>query len=112
MSFTSSSHGNTKTNEIKPHILHNRMPQEMHLAGCTQPSTIMTEEEPHSQLLGYPVNRYRHLYPYGIGYPGVEYPGLYGLGYGLGYGYGLGGVAPSCYMRGCGYRGGYPWRHF
>ena len=98
---------------IQPHILHNRMPPELHLAGCTHSSSVMTPGEPQSQLLGYPGNGYRRLYPNGMGYPGVGYPGLYGLGYGLGYGYGLGGyggVAPSCYMRGCGCRG--PLRYF
>ena len=105
--MSSSTKGNMKETEIKPHILHNRMPPELHLAGCTHSSTVMTEGEPQSQLLGYRGEGYRHLYPYGLGYPGIGYPGIYGLGLG----YGLGGVAPSCYMRGCGYRG-YPWRYF
>jgi hypothetical protein len=105
MSFTSSSHGNTKTVELKPHILHNRMPQEMHLAGCTQPSTVMSEgapDEPQSQLLGRRFGLgYNHIYPYLGGY------GAYGAYGGLGYGYGY------PYRTSCGYRGryhgGYPW---
>lgn len=110
MSFTSSSHGNTKTTEIKPHILHNRMPpqiqqqmQQMQLAGCTHSSTVMTEAAPgapgetEEQKLGYHFGYgYNHIYPY-----------LGGLGpysaFGYGYGY--------PYRGSCCYRG-YPWRYF
>jgi hypothetical protein len=106
MSFTSSSHGNTKISEIKPQILHNRMPSDMHLAGCTQPSIVMsdgTPGEPQSQLLGYRGFGYNHIYPYMGGYGGFGgYGGLGAYG-GVGYGWGY------PYRRCCGYRGGYPW---
>jgi hypothetical protein len=104
MSSVSTTHGNTKTAEIKPHILHNRMPPQMqpqmHLAGCTHSSTVMTGEpgEPsdqESQLLGHRFGYgYNHIYPYlgGLGAYGA-------FGYGLGY----------PYRRCCGYRGAYPW---
>ena len=110
MSFTSSSHGNTKTTEIKPHILHNRMPQEVHLAGCTQPSIVMSEGtpgEPGDEKLGYHGFGYNHIYPYMGGYRGLGgYGGLGGLGAYGAFGYGLGGYP---YRGSCGYRGGYPW---
>lgn len=103
MSSMSITHGNTKTAEIKPHILHNRMPQEMHLAGCTQPSTVMLEGAPvapEDQKLGYRGFGYNHIYPYMGGYGAYGGLGAYGaFGYGLGY----------PYRRCCGYRGAYPW---
>lgn len=108
--MSSSTNANLKQTELKPYILHNTIPQEIHLSSCTKSSSMMSEGEPEVpqvQLLGY-LQRYNHLYPniyggYG-GYGGYGYPYssyLYGYPYGLGY------LAPSCYMRGC--RRNYPW---
>lgn len=106
MSSLSSTHGNSHvTQEIKPHILHNRMPPmlESHvLANCTQHSPLMSQGGQDVQLLGHRFGfGYHHLYPYG-GYGGYGGYGIYG-GYGYPY-YG-------CYPYGCG-RGSiwnYPW---
>lgn len=110
MSSPMTTHGNMKTsNEIKPQILHNRLPQEIKLSSteCTMASSMMSpfmmspqippppSNEQQVELLGYKGYGYHHLYPYGYG------------GYG-GYGYGY---RRHCYPYGChGYR--YPWYYF
>lgn len=96
-SSDSSTHGNLKiTNEIKPQILHNRMPyiyENQVLSNCTQGSPMMMQGEPNTQLLGHRFGYgYHHLYPY--------------WGYG-GYGYGYGYPFRGCYPYGCGRM--WPW---
>ena len=97
--------GNTSSQEIKPQILHNRMPPILSsspmMTNCTQGHLMMSPNGPQGpegqdQLLGGRFGYgYHHLYPYG-GYGG------YGLGYGWGYPY-----------RGCcRSRGYYPWYYF
>lgn len=108
MSLPMTTHGNMQgSNEIKPHILHNRAPPEIKLSatGCTMASSIMSQPmmppPPHSneqraELLGHRFGYggygygYHHLYPY------------FGYGYGFGY----------PYRRCCGGYGGYPWYYF
>lgn len=116
MSSSMSTKGNIKESpsqqEIKPQILHNRMPPGFHLMGamgpmspqmtnCT-PGNVMLSEGQDAQILGYPYGHgYHHLFPYGGWYGGY---GGYG-GYGYGYPY------RGCYPYGCG-RGSiwnYPW---
>lgn len=93
------SHGNVHTSqEIKPQILHNRMPP-MYLleSNCTQPSPLMSHGGQDVQLLGHRFGYgYNHLFPYG------RYGGYGGYG---GYGW-LG--SRGCYPYGCG-RWNYPW---
>jgi hypothetical protein len=93
-----STKGNTKdsTNqEIKPHILHNRMHPQLFTSNCTHSSSLMTQGSQDSQLLGHYGHGYNHLYPYWGAY------GSYGLGYGYPY-------RGSC----CAYRSYYPWFYF
>ena len=85
MSSTSTSHENA---EIKQYILHNRMPPEMQLAGCTHSSTVMSEGTPgvpggqQSQLLGHRFGfGYNHIYPYWGAYGGYGGYGGYGFGH-------------------------------
>jgi hypothetical protein len=92
--MSSSTNGNLKQTELKPYILHNTTPPEIHLSGCTHSSNTMTEGEPEIQLLGY-LQRYNHLYP-------NIYGNIYGnYGYPYNYSYGFSHLAPSCYMSGC-----------
>lgn len=85
-----SSHGNTNvTQEIKPQILHNRMPPQILASNCTQPSPLMSQGGQDAQLLGHRFGfGYNHLYPYG-GYGG--YGGYWGYGY----------PYRGCYPYGC-----------
>ena len=102
MSLTGTTHGNMKTTEIKPQILHNRPmagpAPEIKLSGtgCTMASSMMTSEEPRVELLShyrYGGYGYHHLYP--------RYP--------FGYGYGYPFYRRGCYPYGCGSLGPYSW---
>jgi hypothetical protein len=89
--------------EIKPHMLHNRMPpglnvmgpmSAMNMTNCTPGNLMLNEGQGQDvQLLGH---RFGYGHPYGYGYHHL-YP--YGGGYGYGYPFNRG-----CYPYGC--RGG------
>lgn len=116
MSSSMSTKGNVKEStphqEIKPQILHNRMPPGFHLmspmgpmgpidptniqmTNCTH-GNVMLNEGQDAQILGYHYGRgYHHLYPYGGWYGRWGYGGYGGY---RGYPYGCGRMWNSWYF--------------